>query len=48
MGEAIILWAFMAGTLVVLAGLMFIFKGWMSKKDAIMGGAPMNHGGHHH
>ena len=48
MGEAMILWAFMAGTLVVLAGLMFIFKGWMNKRDAIMGGARVNHGGHGH
>ena len=47
MPEVFILWAFMLGTLVVLAGLMFIFKGWMAKKDMGQGGTT-SHGGHGH
>lgn len=47
MPEVYILWAFMAGTLIVLAGLMFIFKGWMAKRDAVMGN-PTSHSGHGH
>ncbi len=50
MPEVYILWAFMAATLVLLAGLMVIFKGWMAKRDAIVGGGtpPMGGHGHHH
>lgn len=48
MSELYILWAFMIGTLVVLAGLMFIFKGWMSKRDAVMGNTSHTHSGHGH
>jgi hypothetical protein len=50
MPEVFLLLAFMAATLVVLAGLMVIFRGWMARKDAIMGGQPsaMSHGGHGH
>lgn len=41
----------MIATLVVLAGLMFIFRGWMQSKDALMGDAPpgtRSHVGHGH
>ncbi len=48
MAEVYILWAFMLGTLVVLAGLMFIFKGWMAKRDQMMGNPTQGHGGHGH
>ena len=48
MPEVFILWAFMAGTMVVLVGLMVIFKGWMAKRDAVMGNPTQTHGGHGH
>jgi hypothetical protein len=50
MPEVFILWAFMIGTLVVLAGLMFIFRGWMASRDAVMGqgGTTHTHTGHGH
>jgi hypothetical protein len=50
MSEVYILWAFMIATLVVLAGLMVIFRGWMQAKDALMGDAPASrsHTGHGH
>ncbi len=49
MPEVVLLWAFMAATLVVLAGLMYIFKGWMQARDEVMGGhapATRSHGHH--
>lgn len=49
MPEVVLLWAFMVATLVVLAGLMWIFKGWMSARDEAMGNAPATRShGHHH
>lgn len=50
MPEVFLLIAFMVGTLVLLAGLMVFFRGWMEEKDAHMGGgtnaAPGAGGGH--
>ncbi len=44
-----LLWAFMTATLVVLAGLMYIFKIWMRARDEIMGGnAPSPRSHDHH
>jgi len=50
MPELFLLLAFMAATLVVLAGLMFIFKGWMARKDQLIGQGPgtMSRGHGHH
>ncbi len=42
--------SFMVATILVLIGLMYIFKGWMQSRDRIVdGGAPMaSKGGHGH
>jgi hypothetical protein len=38
MPEVFLLIAFMVATLVLLAGLMVIFRGWMEKRDSQPGG----------
>lgn len=51
MSEVGLLWLFMIGTLVVLGGLMFIFRGWMAQKDAAVGqpmGGMKGQSGHGH
>lgn len=54
MPELFLLLAFMVATLVLLAGLMVIFRGWMRQKDMLVGeptvGAAKAHAahGHHH
>jgi hypothetical protein len=39
MPELFILAAFMVGTLLLLAGLMVIFRSWMIQRDTFSGGA---------
>ena len=47
MPEVFLLLMFMAATLILGAGLMLVFRKWMMKRDAIMGGAPMPTKDHH-
>ena len=48
MPEVFLLIAFMVATLVLLTGLMVIFRVWMEKKDAMgeTGGTARDAGGH--
>ena len=46
MHELFLLVAMMVAVLVLLAGLMVVFRGWMQKRDAISGGMTSEpHGG---
>lgn len=45
MPELFLLVAMMVATLLLLAGLMVVFRGWMQQRDAIMGGTSHDHHG---
>ena len=38
MPELFLLVAMMVAVLILLSGLMFVFRGWMQKRDAMTGG----------